>query len=119
MKIAISARGPDLHSEVDPRFGRAAYLLIVDPDTWEFQVIDNKENANSLKGAGIEAARSVVQAGAEVLITGHSGPNAFKALKAAKIKVVNGAEGKVREAIEAYLKGDLLVAEDPDVDGHW
>ena len=30
MKLAITSKGTDLDSEVDPRFGRAAYILIVD-----------------------------------------------------------------------------------------
>ena len=33
MKIAITAQGPELDAAVDPRFGRAAYFLIVDTDT--------------------------------------------------------------------------------------
>ncbi len=119
MKIAVTSQGPELGSNVDPRFGRAPYILIVDTDTWECQVIDNRENANSLRGAGIEAASSVSKSGAEVLLTGHCGPNAFKALKASNIKVANNAEGTVKEAVKAYLDGKLQLADDADVDGHW
>ena len=46
MKIAITAKGADLDSEVDPRFGRAAYILIVDSETLDFEALDNKENIN-------------------------------------------------------------------------
>ncbi len=119
MKIAVTSRDPDLHSEVDPRFGRAPYILVVDSDSMEYEVIDNRENAESLKGAGIQAASSVSKKGAQVLITGHCGPNAFRALQAAGIKVVNGAEGTVEKTINDYLEGKLREAEEPDVEGRW
>ena len=119
MKIAVTASQPDLSSEVDPRFGRAPYILVVDSETMDYQVIDNRENASSLKGAGIQAASSVGNKGAQVLITGHCGPNAFRALKAAGIKVVNGASGTVKQAIKEYLEGKLKVSEEPDVEGRW
>jgi predicted Fe-Mo cluster-binding NifX family protein len=56
MKIAVTSTGKNLESPVDPRFGRAAYILIVDADTLEFEVLDNAENVNAFKGAGIQAA---------------------------------------------------------------
>lgn len=121
MKIAVSARGKGLDAEVDPRFGRASFIVLVDPDRWDFEVIDNSENANSLKGAGIQAAASICQNGASVLLTGHCGPNAFKALQAGHVAVVNNAEaeGSVRQAVQAYLDGKLAVAREADVEGQW
>ena len=119
MKIAVTSTGTALDSEVDPRFGRASYVVVVDSETFEFEVVDNQENMNALKGAGIQAARMVSEKGVEVLLTGHCGPNAFKALKAANIAVANGASGKVRDAVKAYLDGDLGPAEGADVEGHW
>ena len=47
MKIAVTSTGVDLDSQVDPRFGRAAYILVVDSETFDFQVLDNKENVNA------------------------------------------------------------------------
>jgi predicted Fe-Mo cluster-binding NifX family protein len=43
MKLAITSKGTDLDSEVDPRFGRAAYILIVDTFSLGVQVLDNSE----------------------------------------------------------------------------
>ncbi len=119
MKIAITSQGKDLDSQVDPRFGRAAYIIVVDSDNLEFQVIDNDANVNAMKGAGIQAASNVVNSGAQVLLTGHCGPNAFKALQAGKVKVANDATGAVKEAVKAYLDGKLPHAENADVEGHW
>jgi len=119
MKIAVTSTGTDIDSEVDPRFGRAAYILIVDSETFEFEALDNKENVNALKGAGIQAAVAVNNKGADVLLTGFCGPNAFKAMNAAKIKVANDAKGTVREAVQAYLDGKLPLAEEANVEGQW
>ena len=119
MKLAVTAKGTDLDSPVDPRFGRAAYIIIVDSDSMDFEVLDNGANVNAFKGAGIQAATMVSDKGAEVLLTGFCGPNAFRTLKAAKIKVVNDASGTVREAIKAFSEGQLSFAAGANVNGHW
>ena len=119
MKIAVSAKGTDLGAEVDPRFGRAAYILIVDGETLDLKVLDNQTNVNAFKGAGIQAASTLSENGAEVLLTGYCGPNAFRTLQAAKIKVVNEVSGTVQEALEAFKAGRYRFAEDANVEGHW
>ena len=119
MKIAVTSVGTNLDSEVDPRFGRAAYIIIVDSDTFAFEAVDNQENVNALKGAGIQAAKAVSEKGAEVLLTGFCGPNAFKAMNAAKIGVANNASGSVREAVQAYLDGKLPLSDEANVEGQW
>lgn len=119
MKIAVSSQGKDLDSQVDPRFGRAAYILVVDMNDDTVQVLDNSENVNAFKGAGIQAAAAVGNSGAEVLLTGFCGPNAFKTLAAAGVKVANDASGSVRDALEAFQKGKVSFAGAANVEGHW
>ena len=119
MKIAVSSQGKDLDSQVDPRFGRAAYILIVDMNDDTVQVLDNSENVNAFKGAGIQAAAAVGNSGAEVLLTGFCGPNAFKTLAAAGIKVAHDASGSVRDALEAFKNGEVSFAGAANADGHW
>ncbi len=119
MKIAVTSTGQDLDAQVDPRFGRAAYLVIVDVDTLEFSVIDNATNRNAFKGAGIQAAAAVCDNGAEALLTGFCGPNAFKALDAAGIKVANDVTGTIREAVDFYKAGNCTYADAANTDGHW
>ncbi len=119
MKIAVTSKGTNLDTQIDPRFGRAAYILIIDSETFDFEVLDNKENVNALKGAGIQAAKMVSEKQAEVLLTGFCGPNAFKAMKAAKIGVANNAEGSVRDAVKAYLDGKLPLSDEANVEGQW
>ena len=119
MKIAVTSKGPDLDDPVDPRFGRAAYILVVDSETFDFDVLDNKENVNALKGAGIQAAGMVSDTKVEVLITGFCGPNAFKVLNAGKIKVASDANGTVRDAVESFNQGKLAFVDQANVEGHW
>lgn len=119
MKVAVTAQGNTLDSPVDPRFGRAQYFIVVETDSGEFEVVDNEQNLNAPQGAGIQAGRTVAEHKAEVLITGHCGPNAFRTLSAAKVKVVVGAEGTVKEALDKFKNGELKSAEGADVDGHW
>ncbi|WP_022664870.1 NifB/NifX family molybdenum-iron cluster-binding protein [Desulfospira joergensenii] len=119
MKIAITSKGRGLDAQVDPRFGRASYIIVVDTDTKEFEVIDNENNKNAFKGAGIQAASSISEKGAKVLLTGFCGPNAFKTLDAAGIKVANDADGTVSGVIEQFNKGKFTYADGANVDGHW
>lgn len=119
MKIAVTSKGDTLDAELDPRFGRAAYILIVDTETLEFEAIDNNENKNSFKGAGIQASVMIADAGAEVLLTGFCGPNAFTTLEKAEVKVVDEQEGRVIDAVQKFKQGNVVYADGANKDGHW
>jgi len=119
MRIAVTSTGNELISDMDPRFGRAQYFLIVDPETLEYEAVENKQNLNLPQGAGIQAAKTVVDQNADVLISGNCGPKAFDVLNAANIKVVTGAKGRVMDAITQYKSGQLEAVEGPNVEGHW
>ncbi len=118
MKIAVTAQDGGLDAKIDPRFGRAACFVVVDPETMEFEVVDNKQNLQAVSGAGVQAAQIVAEHGASAVLTGNCGPNAFRTLKAADIKVFAGASGTVKEAITAYKSGSLTAAGDANVDAH-
>lgn len=119
MKIAVTATGTELDSPMDPRFGRARYILIVDLESKTLVVMDNQKNVQAFKGAGIQAATAIIDHGAGVLLTGYCGPNAFKTLAAGKIKVVQDATGTVREAVDNFAQGNLTYSEAPNTEGHW
>jgi predicted Fe-Mo cluster-binding NifX family protein len=44
MKIAVSASGPEVDAEVNPRFGRVLYFLLVHPATLELETVANQHN---------------------------------------------------------------------------
>ena len=119
MLVAVTAKGTHLTDEVDPRFGRAPYILIVDTETMNYESLNNSENVNAFKGAGIQAATMVADKGAQVLLTGYCGPNAFKTVQAAGMKVVSDVAGTVEEAIKAFLTGNLTYSDNANTEGHW
>ncbi|MHB0979841.1 MAG: NifB/NifX family molybdenum-iron cluster-binding protein [Thermoleophilia bacterium] len=119
MKLAVTSAGPDLASSIDPRFGRARYLLVVETGDRTVLAIDNQAGISAAQGAGIQAAQAVIDHGVTVLITGHCGPKAFRALAAAGINVYLTNGGTVAEALDRYDAGELALAPAADVDGHW
>jgi predicted Fe-Mo cluster-binding NifX family protein len=119
MKLAVSSQSGSLQSPLDPRFGRAKYFILLDTETGAFSAVDNSVNLNAAQGAGIQAARRVVELGADALITGHVGPKAFSTLQAGGIRIYAGASGTVAEAIEQFKAGKLEAASSADVEGHW
>lgn len=102
-KIFITAQGKDLEADIDPRFGRAEYFLILDPGTMHFEVLENP-NKNAAHGVGIQSAQLAAEKNASVVITGHCGPNAERVLNSSGIRIITGAEGKIEEAIHQFVK---------------
>ena len=119
MKVAITATGETLNSDIDLRFGRAQNFLIVDTDTMQIDNVTNAQNINAAQGAGIQAAQTIAKTGAEVLITGNCGPKAFGVLSAANIKVIVGVSGKIQDVLESYKQGKLKTVDSSNVEGHW
>lgn len=118
-KIAVSAEGPNLDDALDPRFGRAAGFLIVNPQTLEHTYVDNGASQAMSQGAGIQAAEIVARTGARVVLTGYVGPKAFQALQAARIGIVQNLQNlTVREAVERYTSGQIEMASGPNRRGH-
>ena len=71
-KICISSTGRDLDANVDPRFGRSDYFLIINPDTMNYELIIN-ESQKEMGGAGIKAAERIAKNNVKFVITGKSG----------------------------------------------
>jgi predicted Fe-Mo cluster-binding NifX family protein len=118
MKIAVSATGKDLNCQIDPRFGRCQYFILVDPETMEFEAFENGGLIAS-GGAGVQAAQLIAQKGAGTIITGNLGPNAASALSASGIKVYLVPGGTVKDVIESYRTGNLHEASGATVPPHF
>jgi len=106
MKVAVSAASGSLDAQIDPRFGRCQYFVIVDPDTMAFEALPNASRT-APSGAGIQAAQTIANKGAKVVLTGSVGPNAYQAFSATGIQMITGVSGTVREAIERFKSGQL------------
>ena len=118
MRIAITATGPTLDAEVDPRFGRCQYFVIVDPETMEFEALENS-SAMAAGGAGISTGQMIASKGAQVVLTGNCGPNAYQVLSAAGVQVITGVMGGVRDAIEGFKAGRFQATPQPNVGTHF
>ncbi len=118
MRVAVTSTGPDTASQVDPRFGRADWFVVVDTSSGQIKAIDNSAGADARSGAGVQAAQAVVGEGVEYVLTGHCGPNAFRTLDAAGVKVVVDVKGTVEQAIDMLKSGDLKPVAGPNVQGH-
>ena len=118
MKVAISASGRDLDAQIDPRFGRCAYFIIIETDDMSFEAFDNESIALG-GGAGIQSGQFVASKGAKTIITGNVGPNAVRTLNAAGVEVIVGQSGTVRQAIENYKNGKLKNTTEANVADHY
>jgi predicted Fe-Mo cluster-binding NifX family protein len=119
MKIAVTAQAGELSSEIDLRFGRAKWLIVVDSETGDFEVHDNELNLNAVQGAGIQTGQNIANLGVQAVITGNVGPNAFKTLSAANVKMFLAEKQTVQEAIDSFKAGKLKEVEQANVEGHW
>ena len=123
MKVAVPSRGPSPESQVDPRFGRASFFVVVDTDSGRFTTYENSQNAGAVLdaavlAAGFQAAHDVARMAVSAVITDSIGPRAFAVLEANGIRVHTGATGSVKDAVEQYKSGHLQCLIRPNVRGH-
>ena len=114
MKIVISSTGSSFDSEVDPRFGRCQYFMIVDLDDMSFEAMPNTNLAQG-SGVGIQSAKLVVDQGAKAVLTGNIGPKAQDVLAEVGVDVITGISGTVREKAQQYKNGELQPDSQPNV----
>lgn len=86
MKLAISMSGNSFDSPFDPRFGRAATFCIVDTESGDWKAHENPA-ISAGGGAGVQAAQFVADLGAQAVVSGAFGPNAYNTLLAAEIEM--------------------------------
>jgi len=110
MRICVTSKGKSLDSVVDPSFGRCAYFVVVDSESGSVESLVN-EGVDAAGGAGIRAAEAIANLGAEVLLTGSVGPNAYSILSEVGI-------GTVADALNAYREGKLESIDSPNASAH-
>ena len=115
MKICITSQGDSLDEQVDPRFGRCPYFVIIETDTSEFEAIQNP-NVNGMGGVGVQSGQLMSEKQVKAVLTGNVGPNAFRTLQAADIDIITGVSGSLKDAAEKYKNGELKSADSSNVD---
>ncbi len=119
MKLCITSSGPNIDDTVDPRFGRCQYFIILNTDTMQFESFDNSAMGAS-GGAGIQAARFIADQGAEAVLTGNVGPNAYNSLQSLGIKILTGiSNSTVKEAADEFKSGKYKEIGSPSVQSHF
>ena len=117
MKIAITSAGDTLSSQLDPRFGRSVFFIILDTETMNFKTIENSNTAAG--GAGIGAAKLIIDSGAQAVLTGNCGPNAERTLSSANISLYTGLTGTVSQVVELFKNQKISPALGPNVESNF
>jgi len=117
MRVVVTADGADLDSRASPVFGRCLVYCFVETETMALEAVENPARDAS-GGAGIQAARFVVDRGAQAVLTGNMGPNAFNVLRAASVHVYQVSAGTVRQAVQAFKAGGLPLIGAPNAGAH-
>lgn len=118
MRLAVCAQDEGLKAEVDQRFGRCPYFVIVDNGNKEKTVSVRNSHAEASGGAGPQAARLLAELGIDAVALGNVGPNAVAALEAAKIEAYSGAAGTVEETVHRFNEGELTLVSEATVSSH-
>jgi predicted Fe-Mo cluster-binding NifX family protein len=118
MKIALTATAPSLEAEMESRFGRSPYFILVDPETMEYDALENPA-ASAGGGAGIQAAQTVLDHQAEAVISGNIGPNAMRVLQTAGVKVFLGRPALIKELVEDYKQDKLSPVDQANRPSHF
>ena len=106
-RIALTVGSPGLNVEVEPRFGRSAFILLVDPDTMVWESLANP-GSDARGGAGIQVAQLLSDRGIGDVVSGEFGPKAYEALEAAGITMHRCGPGTTaRKAVELFKTGKL------------
>ncbi|MFZ5880814.1 MAG: NifB/NifX family molybdenum-iron cluster-binding protein [Chloroflexota bacterium] len=120
MKIIISMAGNQPSSLFDPRFGRAAAFCLVNSETGEWSAHENPALSAS-GGAGVQASQFIVKLGAQVVVSGAYGPNAFDTLSAAGVEMYVAPAEKpltVADVLALFKAGELTRVEAATHAGH-
>lgn len=120
MKLCVPAEAASLDAAVDARLARASCFVIVDSESREMLTsVPNEQNKQAVSGAGVQASQTIAESGADAVLCANAGPNAFRVLQAAGVKVYLGAAGTVAETVQAFADGKLKEADQANVGGHW
>ena len=118
MRVAITAQGRELSSEIDTRFGRTKWLIVVDTKTSK---INAKRNLVDTVASilGIQTAQNIIELGVEAIITGNIGPNAFTVLNTSGIRIFLSQGTTAEKVLALFKEGKLNEAKAPSVPTHW
>jgi len=101
LKIAVSSEDLNLEAQVAQRFGISPYLIIVDPETMEFEAVPNPGAAGQ-RAASMQTVVLAISKEVDAVLTGYLSPTAMKYLTNSGIEVITGVKDTVSEAVAQY-----------------
>jgi predicted Fe-Mo cluster-binding NifX family protein len=110
MLILIGSDGNSFESQIAKRFGHANYFILFNTEKKSFEAIENID-----EGHNHDNLRVFLDKGVEAFIVGNIGPYAFEIINTPATKVYLARKMLVREAIEKYIKGELMQLSEPTV----
>lgn len=108
MRILVATNVGGLDDNVSMVFARAPTFTIIEAEGNEIKSVNVMHNqfANAVHGAGIQVGQFIASQGINVAIAGNFGPNVSSILAQYGIQMIS-AQGKVRDVVEKFLKGEL------------
>ena len=120
MKIALPLQNNNEISQIDIRFGRAAYFGIYDDSNQSWEFISNSQNTQAAQGAGIQAAQHVINADVNILIADNVGPKAMLALQTAGVEIFQSSQNlSAIDVVKEFKDSKLTKLSQANVEGHW
>ena len=111
MKLAITASGDTLESTIDPRFGRAKYVIQYDTDSGSVISVFENTYANAEHGAGTGLVGWLTNQQVDGVIASQYGPKALDILKEAGTALwVAPSDLSIEQAIEKHKSNQLKKA---------
>ncbi len=118
MKIVITSSANNLEGDMDPRFGRCEYFIVVDTDSMDFEAIPNPA-VTAPGGAGIQAAQFITEMKVDAVISGNYGPNAYGVLSAAAMDLYRvQTTMTIKDAVAQFNAGELEKVGQPTSRSH-
>lgn len=108
MKIAIPSQGTTLAAPMSFRFSRCPFFLFVETESNQTEALPNPA-IGLLEDTGLQAARFVVEHGAQAVIAMMIGPYAQQILKAAGITIYEFEFPSGQQGVDRLRSGRLQV----------
>ena len=115
MKIAIASKGKGWGSQIDDHFGRAHWFVLVDSEDEQFSVCGNSDGRDTPYTAGMQTAGTLLSLGVKAVIAANIGSKALATLQAAGVPVYRCRNHTVRQALEHFRRGALVIMQEADV----
>jgi len=107
-RIAVAAEDSvGLDGQVSEHFGRCGAYVVVETQAGE--IVDTRVVANPYAERHVPGSvpSFIRELGADAIVAGGMGPRAVGFFEEFGIDVATGASGRIRDAVTAYLQGEL------------